>query len=66
MCRIGDVPCHEIIDDFEPKILKVISKVSHNDRDDMKQEIRIKILEKMEMLDGLEVPGFIEFINKAN
>jgi len=32
----------------------------------MKQEIRIKILEKMEMLNDLDVPGFLEFINEKD
>lgn len=44
--------------------MKVVNKVSHNDREDMKQDIRMKIIEKMRMLDDLEVPGFLEFINK--
>ncbi|MBD1221522.1 hypothetical protein [Virgibacillus halodenitrificans] len=56
--------CGEIINDFEPKIIKVLSKVSYNDQEDMKQEIKIKILEKVKMLDDLGVPGFLEFINK--
>ncbi|WP_405096978.1 hypothetical protein [Oceanobacillus sp. FSL H7-0719] len=43
--------------------MKVVSKVSYNDREDMKQDIQMKILEKMTMLEDLEVPGFLEFIN---
>ena len=61
-----DKTYEKIINDFEPKILKVVRKASYNDREDMKQELRIKILEKMEMLDDLEVPGFLEFINENN
>lgn len=45
--------------------MKVVSKVSHNDQEDMKQDIRMKILEKMKMLDDLEAPGFMEFINET-
>ncbi|GEM_PF-4161474 len=44
--------------------MKVVSKALHNDREDMKQEIRMKILEKVKTLDDLEAPGFLEFISE--
>ena len=30
----------------------------------MKQEIKIKIIEKVRMLDEIEAPGFLEFISE--
>ncbi|MCC2251461.1 helix-turn-helix domain-containing protein [Virgibacillus sp. AGTR] len=52
-----------IISFFEPSIRKNLRNTPYQERSDLEQEITIKILEKIEKLQLLEVPTFFEFID---
>lgn len=56
----------KIISIFEPLIKKSLRNTPYQDRLDLEQEIAIKIFEKMNKLQLLEVPSFFEFIDCEN
>lgn len=57
----------EIINNFQGKINKVLNNTHSNDRNDLEQEIKIKICEKVEpLLKENNTPGFWEFIGRKN
>ncbi|MCZ4248093.1 sigma-O factor regulator RsoA [Bacillus amyloliquefaciens] len=51
-----------LISRFSPMIKKKLSSTSYQEREDLEQELKIKIVEKADMLLCQEVPGFWEFI----
>ena len=51
-----------LISRFSPMIKKKLSNTSYQEREDLEQELKIKIVEKGDMLLCQEVPGFWEFI----
>ncbi|MES5395736.1 sigma-O factor regulator RsoA [Bacillus amyloliquefaciens] len=51
-----------LISRFSPMIKKKLSNTSYQEREDLEQELKIKIVEKADMLLCQEVPGFWEFI----
>jgi len=55
----------EILNDFQVKINFNLQKVPVNDRDDLEQEIKLKIIEKVNsFLEKNNTPGFWEFISE--
>lgn len=54
----------EILKRFNPQIKKVLKNTSYQEREDLEQEIKVKILEKLNSLNIESTPGFWEFINK--
>lgn len=55
----------DILDDFQMKINYNLQKVPANDRDDLEQEIKLKIIEKVNnLLEKNNTPGFWEFISE--
>lgn len=54
----------EIIEEFNLKIKKSLNATKLQDRDDLEQEIKIKIFEKLEILNEINAPGFCEYIFK--
>lgn len=53
-----------IIEDFSPVIKKTLRNVNVQDRDDVEQEIKMKIFEKFEVLQSVAAPDFFEFMEK--
>lgn len=51
-----------IIDSLELKIKKHIKETVLNEQEDLSQEIKIKIIEKADVLLDEVVPGFFEYI----
>ncbi|MCY9110957.1 sigma-O factor regulator RsoA [Bacillus atrophaeus] len=51
-----------LIAGFSPMIKKKLRNTSFQEREDLEQELKIKIFEKADMLLCQEVPGFWEFI----
>ncbi|WP_152657520.1 helix-turn-helix domain-containing protein [Oceanobacillus sp. CFH 90083] len=53
----------QVISFFEPSIKKNLRNTPYQERNDLEQEISMKILEKINKLQSLEVPTFFEFID---
>ncbi|MCC9022989.1 sigma-O factor regulator RsoA [Bacillus nakamurai] len=51
-----------LISRFSLMIKKKLNNTSYQEREDLEQELKIKIFEKADMLLCQEVPGFWEFI----
>lgn len=60
-----DKSWEDILRDFQPKINYNLHKVPLHERDDLEQEIKLKIIEKISMLlnDG-QILGFWDFISQ--
>lgn len=56
----------EILKRFNPQIKKVLKNTSYQEREDLEQEIKVKILEKVNSLNIESPPGFWEFIKENN
>ena len=50
-----------ILDRLESKIRKHVKQTIIDEREDLSQELKLKMLEKIDALLDAEVPGFIEF-----
>ncbi|MDQ0300311.1 hypothetical protein J2S78_002758 [Salibacterium salarium] len=58
---------NRVLETVKPKIKKSLNNTTPQDRDDLEQELALKIIEKKETMDFSDVPGFWEFINlKSN
>lgn len=47
-----------ILNDFQPKIKKSLNKTPFQDREDLEQEINVKIIEKLNSVEFQENPSF--------
>lgn len=55
----------DILNDFQPKINYNLQRVPLHERDDLEQEIKMKIIEKVNfLLEENHTPGFWEFISE--
>ena len=54
----------ELLNMFEPKIKKSLHQTSYEKREDLEQEIKLKIYEKMKVINEIEAPGFFETLEK--
>lgn len=54
----------ELLENFTPMIKSKLNNTSYQEREDLEQELKMKICEKAEMLLCQEVPGFWEFITE--
>jgi predicted component of type VI protein secretion system len=54
----------KIIDDFEFKIKKSLRHTSHQEREDLEQEIKLKIVEKVQTVNFKEPPSFWWLLNE--
>ncbi|MCY7540066.1 sigma-O factor regulator RsoA [Bacillus pumilus] len=52
----------ELIETFTPMIKKKLQNTAYQEREDLEQELYIKLIEKVDRLIYQEVPGFWEFI----
>lgn len=54
-----------IIVKFNPKLQKSLYQTHLQNRNDLQQEIKMKIIEAVYRYDIEKVPGFIEFVNES-
>ncbi|TXR65315.1 hypothetical protein DM800_14145 [Bacillus sp. AY18-3] len=55
----------EILRIFKFKICSCLQNTPYQEREDLEQEIKMKIFEKVDVINGLEVPGFFEFLDSS-
>ena len=65
-CQNKEKTFQEVIADFEPKIKKVLINTPVQERDDLEQELKIKIYQKMQTLEEIDAPGFIDFLDSEH
>jgi hypothetical protein len=53
-----------LIDSLNPKIKKSLKNTNYQDRNDLEQEIKLKIIESYEKIAAIEAPNFEEFLAK--
>ncbi|SFK04984.1 MULTISPECIES: hypothetical protein [unclassified Bacillus (in: firmicutes)] len=53
----------DILQSFNLKIRKCLQNTPYQEREDLEQEIHMKIFEKLNVINNLEVPGFFDFLN---
>ncbi|RTZ55917.1 hypothetical protein EKO25_10625 [Bacillus sp. SAJ1] len=60
-------PCtftyEEVLDLFEKKIKKSLHNTPFQHREDLEQEIKIKIFEKINIINSINPPGFFDFLS---
>ncbi|MBP3048958.1 hypothetical protein J9345_20845 [Bacillus subtilis subsp. subtilis] len=62
--RNNELDYTELITVFSPKIKKSLKNTAAQEQEDLEQEIKIKIYEKMMLLQEIQAPGFFEFLKK--
>lgn len=55
----------EILRIFKFKICSCLQNTPYQEREDLEQEIKMKIFEKVDVINELEVPGFFEFLDSS-
>ncbi|CAH0255144.1 Sigma-O factor regulatory protein RsoA [Peribacillus sp. Bi96] len=53
-----------LIDSLNPKIKKSLLNTNYQDRNDLEQEIKLKIIESYEKIAAIEAPNFEEFLTE--
>ncbi|MGG0730999.1 hypothetical protein [Bacillus paramycoides] len=53
----------EILRIFKFKICSCLQNTPYQEREDLEQEIKMKIFEKIDFINALEAPGFFEFLD---
>lgn len=53
-----------ILNQFEPKLKQSLFKTTLQEREDLKQELQIKLIKAMEQFDTTGIPGFFEYIKE--
>ncbi|MGE6378562.1 hypothetical protein [Peribacillus muralis] len=51
-----------LINSLNPKIKKSLKNTNYQDRNDLEQEIKLKIIESYEKIAAIEAPNFEEFL----
>ncbi|MGR0121657.1 hypothetical protein [Bacillus halotolerans] len=62
--RKNELDYTDLITVFSPKIKKSLKNTDVQEQEDLEQEIKIKIYEKMMLLQQIQAPGFFEFLKK--
>ncbi|MCM3676482.1 MULTISPECIES: hypothetical protein [Peribacillus] len=52
----------DLIDSLNPKIKKSLKNTNYQDRNDLEQEIKLKIIESYEKIAAIKAPNFEEFL----
>ncbi|GAA1380320.1 MULTISPECIES: hypothetical protein [Peribacillus] len=52
----------DLIESLNPKIKKSLKNTNYQDRNDLEQEIKLKIIESYEKIAAIEAPNFEEFL----
>jgi hypothetical protein len=53
-----------ILEQFEPKVRQSLRRTAHQEREDLKQELRLKLLDVMIQFDTDNVPGFFDYVDQ--
>ncbi|MFK3937549.1 hypothetical protein ACI2JA_08555 [Alkalihalobacillus sp. NPDC078783] len=56
----------DLIEKMEPKIKKSIRHIPWQYREDVEQEIKMKVMESIDKVNTYDVPGFFEYTAKEN
>lgn len=59
---MNEIKYEDIIEEFNFKIKKSLNATELQNRDDLEQEIKIKIFEKLDTLNKIDAPGFFEYV----
>ena len=51
------------IENFSPKIKQCLHQTSYQEREDLEQEIKLKIIEKLATVEFQEAPSFWDFFS---
>lgn len=54
----------EILIDFDKKIQKCLNQTSISEREDLSQEIKLKIIEKLMSIEFRDTPSFWDLVQK--
>jgi Leu/Phe-tRNA-protein transferase len=54
----------EILEILQPKIQSVLTKTNFQERKDLEQELKLKILSKLPDIDKVNIPNFFELLDK--
>lgn len=54
----------EMIDSLDPKIKKSLKNTHYQDRKDLEQDIKLKIIESYEKIASIKAPNFEEFLTE--
>lgn len=60
-----DLALEKIITMFEPKIKKSLSLTTNQNKDDLSQELKYKLITSIKQYDVNSTPGFWEIYNKS-
>ncbi|AOZ87926.1 hypothetical protein BK049_03965 [Bacillus xiamenensis] len=60
--KITNGEMEKLIETFTPMIKKKLQNTAYQEREDLEQELYIKLIERVDWLIYQEVPGFWEFI----
>ncbi|MFB4213071.1 hypothetical protein ACE1TH_14370 [Shouchella sp. JSM 1781072] len=52
-----------ILKEFHPKIKKSLYQTAPPNREDLEQEIKMKIFEKMDVIQNIDAPGYYDFVS---
>lgn len=55
-----------ILSDFDIKIKKSLYQTAPIHREDLEQEIKIKLYEKLSVIQNIEAPGYYEFVHGSS
>lgn len=58
------ISVEELLIHLEPKIRRELFQTSNQNRDDLEQHIKLKILEKKEQINSINAPNLEEFIEQ--
>lgn len=53
-----------ILKQFEPKIKQSLRRIAYQEREDLKQELHLKLLDVMTQFDTDNVPGFFDYLDQ--
>ncbi|MEK4715933.1 hypothetical protein [Sporosarcina sp. FSL K6-5500] len=54
----------EVLDILKPKIKSVLNKTNFQERENLEQELKLKVLSKLPDIDKLNIPDFFELLSK--
>ncbi|MFD4704465.1 hypothetical protein ACFWM3_06325 [Gottfriedia sp. NPDC058432] len=58
-----DISFDEVLEIFNLKIKKSLYNTAFHDREDVEQEIKLKLYEKFDVIKEIKAPGFFEFLS---
>lgn len=64
--KFNKAAMESVIKLFEPKLKKTLYMTNPNDRDDLEQELKMKMVSYIKEYDMNSVPGFWEFKEKVD